>query len=216
MRPRPGARKPRVVAKLTATRKRSVAALADETASSKTPNPDKLKYLRGKIAEIRDLDAKIADTEAALDDLRKTHWRAESEELPALFEELGISSLAIDPEGNLPGYVAKLATQYKAALPKDERAQQAFKRFRWLGELAKRTYTIFLGREDEKKAKALEKLLKGAKVNFEVKTSVNASTLTAEIRRRFEGGQPLPPADLDLLGAFIRQLVQIDEQKVKV
>jgi hypothetical protein len=66
-----------------------------------------------------------------------------------------------------------------------------------------------------KKAKKTEQMLKKAKVPFTKEVKVHASTLTAEIRRRYKDGQPLPPADLELLGAFVRPMVKIEKVKEK-
>ena len=192
----------------------SVAAAAE--AAVTIQNPDKLAQLRTYIADARDLEFNIKELQASMDILIKQLFKLRSETLPTLFEELGVNSMTLEASGNLPAYVAKLTTQYSASLPKDEREGQAYQKIKWLRELAKNTYTIFLDKGDTKKAKALEAALKKAKVEYENKISVHSSTLTAEIRRRFESGHPLPPADLDLLGAFVRPLVKLDQVKEKL
>ena len=182
---------------------------------SQRPSEDRLIYLRARVAEVRDLELKIEQVEEELANLRRRQLTIQSDELPALFDECGLSELKLNAQGNMPEYLARMTTQINASLPKDDRGEQALKKFKWLAELSKNTFTILFDKADLKKAKKLEQTLKKAKVPFTKETRVHASTLTAEIRRRYADGRPLPPADLELLGAYVRPLVKIEKVKEK-
>ena len=177
------------------------------------PSPDKLQALRNKIAEARDLELRIVDAQAQLQKMNEDLSKILNDELPDLFQTVGFTSMTIDKSGNEPAYEAELQTVYRAGLPKDERRAQALKKFKWLSELTKKSYTIDFGKGDDAKAKKFEKLLKSAKVDYDVDVNVHWKTLTSEIRRRFEAGQPLPPADLNLLGAFVGTNVKLTRKK---
>jgi hypothetical protein len=179
------------------------------------PSENKLEFVRDRVRRAQELELEIADAEDALGRLRGQLFEILMSELPALFDELGLTKLGVQPRGNHPGGEAKLTTFYKASLPKDERKEQALRKFKWLGELAKRTYTVLVDRGDAKLKKKLEVALRKSKIPFQVQVSVHASTLTAEIRRRYEDGRPLPPADLDLLGAYVGPMVKIEQVKEK-
>lgn len=193
----------------------AVVAAAQDAARDERPSEDKLQRIREKIAEARDLDEKIAEVQETLSALEKRLFKIRYETLPGMFEEVGVTTMTLRAEGNHPPCVAKLVTQYNAKLPDDERRDEAMKKFKWLGELAKNTFSVQLGKGDAKQAKTLSSFLRKQKLPFDQKISVHSGTLTAEIRRRFEGGQPLAQADLELLGAFIRPVVKIDKPKEK-
>jgi len=180
---------------------------------------DSLKKLRTKIAEVRGLDLEIAGVEERLQELRDKRssivgsFRI-SGELVSMFQSMGVKSLSIGAEGNLPPYDAKLVTLYSAKLPDDERRAKAFKQFRWLHGLAKTSFKVEFGKGQDKLAKKFSTLLKKQKIkDYEVKVGVHASTLTAEIRRRFADGLPLTPADMDLLGAAVYPVVELKKQE---
>lgn len=192
----------------------AVAAAASRAAQRK-PSEDRLVFLRKKIAETRDLQLRIEDKERELRELKNQLDDVQINELPALFDECQLSELTLQPAGNMPAYEAKLTTKINASLPKDERGEQALKKFAWLRELSKNTFTVLLDKEDQKKAKEIERQLKKSKVEYTREVKVHGQTLTAEIRRRYADGRPLPPADLDLLGAYVRPVVTIDKVKEK-
>lgn len=176
---------------------------------------DRLTYLRSKIAEARDIELAIEQKQEELRQLSSRLLIIQSNELPALFDELQIRNMTLEGTGNLPAYEATLETKINASLPTDERRDKALKTLSWLRELAKNTFTVQLGKGDEKRAKKLASILKKSKFDFEQDVKVHAGTLTAEVRRRYRDGQPLSQASLDLIGAFVRPIVTIDKVKEK-
>lgn len=193
----------------------AVAAAAAKAVVKPFVSKDKLIFLRGKIAEARDIELMIKQKQEELRVLSNKLQEIQSNELPALFDELQIRNMTLEASGNLPAYEARLETKINASLPTDERREQALKKLSWLGELAKNTFMVQLGKGDEKRAKKLASMLKKSKFDFEQDVKVHAGTLTAEVRRRYRDGQPLSQATLDLIGAFVRPIVTIDKVKEK-
>lgn len=192
----------------------AVQAAASVAAKQQKPNEDKLKHLRKRLEHARQLDLELQDlvAHAAVRQAELTKMR--TEELPTMFEELRITRMDLEADGNFPAYDVALKPFYNAKLPDGERAAAAYKKFKWLHELRKNTFTVKFGKGDDKKAKALLAFLRKTKTtSYDNKMSVNAATLTAEIRRRFEAGEPLAPADLELLGAYVGSVVTIDQHK---
>lgn len=188
---------------------------AAAAARRQKPSEDKLRRLRETVAQARDLELQIRNTMERLAELNDQLAKIENDTLPTMFQELGVTSMSLDTDGNHPAFVAELDTVYKANLPKDDRAQKAYKKFPWLREMAKTRVEISFGRDEQARVKKLEAVLKKMRVPFDKELSVHWKTLTSEVRRRFEDGKPLPPADLDLLGAFVMTRVKLTEQKEK-
>lgn len=179
---------------------------------------DVLRRLRDKIAEVRVLDFQIAEAEERLEELKRKrygivgHFRI-SGQLVEMFQSAGVKTLSITASGNLPSYDAKLVQIYHAKLPEDDRRAKAFKKFRWLSGLSKTSFRVDFAKGQDKLVKNFQSLLKKQKIrDYEVKVGVHSSTLTAEIRRRFVDGQPLSPADMDLLGAAVFPVVELKQQ----
>jgi hypothetical protein len=187
---------------------------AAEALGAQQPSEDSLKRVRAKLKQAAELDVQIEELEERLEEKNAALTKLRTEELPGIFNEVGINSLGLDPDGNLPGYDAELKPFYSAKLPDDERRDQAFKKFKWLHELTRNTFTVKFGKGDSKKVKALTTFLKKNKItSYENKVGVLPQTLTAEVRRRAEDGQPLPPADMTLLGAYSGNVVNIKRRK---
>lgn len=180
---------------------------------------DVLVTLRNKIAEARALDADIAAAEEKLEELRRKRWAIVghfnvSGELVTMLQSAGVKSVSIDAHGNYPAYQARLKNLYTAKLPEDERRDKALKKIRWLSGLAKTQFKVDFAKGQDKLAKRFISLLKKQKIkDYEVKVGVHSSTLTAEIRRRFTDGEPLSPADMDLLGAAVYPVVELTKQE---
>ena len=196
-----------------------LASVLEQDAGVASKSESVLVTLRRKIAEVRELDARIKDAEEALADLKRKRWGIVghfnvSGELVAMLQSAGVPSLSIQAEGNYPAYEAELKTLFTAKLPEDERRDKALKRFKWLEGLTKTQYKVDFSKGQGKQAKKFQSLLKKQKiVDYEVKVGVHSSTLTAEIRRRFSDGKPLSPSDMELLGAATYPVVELTEVK---
>jgi coenzyme F420-reducing hydrogenase alpha subunit len=182
-----------------------------------TPGEDDLRRLRAKIGEARDLDLEIAHLSETISEKQRELSKIETEELPAMFENLQITSMGLDASGNIPAYDAKLKPYYSASIPKDPAESQRALDFienKWkMPEIIKTSYVIDFGRGERGKAVKLAKVLKTSKIEYSSRIGVHASTLTAEVRRRFESGKPVSPKDLKTLGATVGKVVQLNRKK---
>lgn len=192
----------------------AVAAAAAAASANMQPNEDKLQRIRAKLKRAAELDVQLEHLAQQAAEAQAELTKLTTVELPGMFAEARIDSLGLEPEGNLPGYDAELKDFYSAKLPEDPELQnKAFKRFKWLSELARNTYTVQLGKGTAKQAKALAAFLKKQKIQYKNKVGVLPQTLTAEIRRRAEDGEPLAPADLTLLGAYAGTMIKFVRRK---
>jgi len=196
-----------------------LASVLEQDAGVASRSENVLVTLRNKIAEVRELDARIKDAEEAVAELKRKRWSIVghfnvSGELVAMLQSAGVPSLSIEAAGNYPAYEANLKTLFTAKLPEDDRRDKALRKFRWLEGLTKTQYKVDFSKGQGKLAKKFQSLLKKQKiVDYEVKVGVHSSTLTAEIRRRFSDGEPLSPADMELLGAATYPVVELTEVK---
>ncbi len=189
-------------------------AAAAAKAASKPPSEDKLQAIRGKIARVRELDAELTTLMERVSAKNEEITRIRTQELPTMFQEVGILDITIDAAGNLPGYEAELVSFYSGSFPETPNEQAAaLKAMPWLAELTKNRFTVDLGKGDAKKAKQLASTLTKSKIPYSNKVSVHSSTLKAELRRRTEDGKPVSPADLKLINGMVGKVVTLKQQK---
>jgi hypothetical protein len=195
--------------------------LLDEAVSEAfTVKEDKLDAIRDRIKDLRSLDAQITDLEETLKDLNKQRRELLYDALPTMFMNTGVGRVDILPEGNLPGYIAKLEDHYHAVLQSnwpEERRQAALK---WinkhrLGDLIKTTITMEFGLGQDKIVKAVLKALKAVKVLPTVQQAIPWPTLTAMVKERYRAGNPLSDEDLHTLGASVNKVVKITQIREK-
>jgi hypothetical protein len=132
----------------------------------------------------------------------------ERHELIDLFNDAGVSSVTVDPDGNHPGFVADRNTVYTAKIP-DEKRMAAFQ---WMesnghGDLVKSVINIIFGMQEHEKRLAVMKLLSDHGIEFYANESIHHATLKAFVKREVQAGRVLPA---DLLGTYI-----FDEVKIK-
>jgi hypothetical protein len=182
---------------------------------------DKLDRIRAKVKEARDVELRIDSMEEAVKELKKDLNRIRCEELPALFQQNGVPSITIDREGNAPAYVAELQAYYHANIPDPEKdpagaeAGYAWLKANKLESFIKTQVKVDYGRGERAKAKKFEAFLKKEKIPYSSKVGVPWNTLTAEVRRRYEAGKPLSPADLTAIGGTVGTVVKITAIKEK-
>ena len=135
-------------------------------------------------------------------------------ELPDLFDEMGIPSIGLDADGNMPACTAKVEPYYKAAIPKEDDGAA----FDWLeangaGDLIRNTFSISIDKADNDTANKLEDYLKTSGITFERKKAVPWTSLTAFVKEEIEERQRTPP--LNLLGATVGKIVKLKITKTK-
>lgn len=182
------------------------------------PTGDALRTVREKIRELRDLGLQIAEQEAALSGAKRAYEKLRADELPAMLSGLGIRTLGLDAEGNMPPYDATLEPFYKANISVDWEQEKQDEAFDWLGahghgDLVKNTIIVELGRKEHKRAKKLTDALDKMGYEYTVRKAVPWNTLTAWLKEQIEKYKQAPP--LDLFGATVGQIVKLKERKDK-
>lgn len=148
--------------------------------------------VRKAVIELEKLRKEIEEDTAALDAKTKAATAIETELLPTLFDEAGVSSLTID------GRPLKIKTEYHPFVLKAN--EQKF--FAWLRKnkfdgIIKNELKVAFGKgEDGKAAKLAAELMKKRFV-VAMKQGVHASTLKAFVKEQTEKRAPLPP-ELDV------------------
>jgi len=174
-------------------------------------NEDKLRKLRGLVAEVRDLELSKRQGEERLKETSKALLKLTMETLPDFMDEVGVQSISLDAEGNYPPFEAKLEPFIKAniAVSWDEERRAAA--FEWLeanghGDLIKTQYVIELPCEEREKANELEIALAKLGVVFDCSLEVPWQTLSAWLRERVNS-HDIPP--LELIGGQIGRCVKL-------
>lgn len=195
------------------------AALARKIKTDKPVIPeDKLELVREQLRRSRDTELEMSDLATRLKVKSEEQNKRVFEELPALFQEIGIDRLGIEADGNLPAYDAALSPYYKASISGEWPPERQDAAFDWLekeghGDLVKNMFVVQLGRGDEKKALRLRALLEKAGFEFENKRAVPWNTLTSFVKEQVEKHNTTPP--LDLLGATVGKIVKLKPRKEK-
>lgn len=188
------------------------AALAAAVATRKLePSADKLDRVRDAARKLRDLYLQQADLNDQLVAIKKAINDYESHDLVDIFNEAGVAALSLDAEGNLPAYDAEKIPFYSAKIPEGEE-EKAWRWFEDAGheELIKTSFTLAFGMGDYKVAKKFEDGLVKAKLEYNKKVGVHASTLLAFVKKELKANHPLP---LDVLGVYVGEVVKLKARK---
>lgn len=196
--------------------KPKTAAGAAMRAANLAASPDKLQALSDKLVEARDLELGIASKLEELNNLNTRLTVIRTQELPDMFHAVRMKTFELERRGNEPAYEAKLVPFYSASLPKDDTgraAALALLKKMGLEGLVKNSFKVDFGKGENKRAVELQRALKKMKIPFSNSVGVHAQTLTAEIRRRYEGGEPLSPAELETLGGHVGEVVKLNKKE---
>ena len=175
------------------------------------PLPEKevnLTTIREKAKELRDHYLEKAYLEEQLKALGAKIQHVERHELIDMFDAAHISSIAVDPDGNHPAFVAKRATVYGGKIPEEREAEALM----WFeasghGDLVKAVIVILFGMQEHSERLRVMKLLSDSHVQYSSKESIHHSTLKAFIKNELKASHIIP---MDLLGAYV-----FDEVKIK-
>jgi hypothetical protein len=178
-----------------------------------------LAAIRAKAQEAKTLELVVKDKERELSEAKSQLYAILSDELPSMCVEAGIAALEVAADGNLPAFRLKIAAHYKANIPVDwpeERRTAAFEYLEDRGAEAiiKTAVIVEFPKEDRAKANRLVEHLRNWGLDFEVKASVNWSTLTSWLRAEIEGpvrrGEaPFP--DLNIIGGSFGKVAKLRE-----
>jgi hypothetical protein len=177
---------------------------------------DSLQRLRAAVAGARTLKAEKADLEGRLKETNISIYKLETVELPDLFDEVGINSITLPPDGNLPGYKADAGPYYKANISADWDNDKRIESFQYLEsigfpDLIKTVITVPFNREMRGEAVKLLEELRSRGYNPLVTENVHPMTLTAWLKEQVEKRHFLP--QLDKIGGIVGRIVKLKEQK---
>jgi hypothetical protein len=188
--------------------------------ASAPPPADKLEVIRDRIRYVRDLELEIAELEVRTKELGRQRKELTFDLLPTMFMELGINSLGIDRQGNLPAYDAKLNDYYHAVIQSNWPPTRRMMALQWirkhnLADIIKTTVTIELGLGQSKLLKKLMTALKKLHIMPKIEESIPWSTLTATVKERYQRGNPMSDKELDTIGATVTKVVKITPVREK-
>jgi len=167
---------------------------------------DGLKSISNVAIMIRETEEEIAKVDQYLKDKKRELLKLTDEELPAILQELNMSSFTLDD-----GSKVEVKALYGAAIPKP-RVEEAHQ---WLrdngyGDIIKNVVSCSFGRgEDQEAANFKDSALKLG-LHPEQNESVHSSTLRAFVKERVENGDNFP---MDLFGAFTGQRAVLKKGK---
>lgn len=160
----------------------------------------------GKISKLADemhaLDKKIAEAELKTKQLRETHRQISEEQLPELFEQVGMKELK-----TRSGLPLKLKNKVFTNISKGRKPIA----IAWLddngqGGMVKRSVIIDFDKTQEDKVEALLRLIGKGWPNNRTELDVHASTVKAFVKRQLEEGKVIP---LDIFGVHCVDVVEI-------
>jgi hypothetical protein len=156
--------------------------------------------------DIRSTEEVILNLEEDIKALKAKLLKLTDEELPALMEEMGISSLTLDD-----GSVVKVTRTYGGSILVENRP----KAYDWLREhgyddIIKNTVMCQFGRGEDDRAKGFAEFAAENGFAPEQKTEIHSQTLRAFVKERIEKGDAFP---MELFGAYIGQRAIIKKGK---
>lgn len=164
----------------------------------------------GSVAEIaraiRAAEDRIAHVEEQLKEYKKELLKLTDEDLPAMLQELGLSSFSLDD-----GSTVEVKPTYGASIKVDNRPAA----FEWLREhgyddIIKNTVACSFGRGEDDRASAFAAFAEKEGYFAEQKTEVHPQTLRAFVKERVEAGDEFP---MELFGAYVGQRAVIKRSK---
>ena len=156
--------------------------------------------------EMHDTDKKIAEAELTVKKLKETHRQIAEEQLPELFEQVGMKELK-----TLKGLPLKLKSKVFTNISKGRKPTA----IAWLdangqGGMVKRCVIIDFDKTQETKVAALLRLIGKGWPNHRTELDVHASTVKAFVKRQLEDGKKIP---LDIFGVHCVDVVEISSSK---
>lgn len=156
--------------------------------------------------EMHDTDKKIAEAELKVKKLKETHRHIAEEQLPELFEQVGMKELV-----TLKGLPLKLKNKVFTNISKGRKPTA----IAWLdnngqGGMVKRCVIIDFDKTQEEKVAALLRLIGKGWPNNRTELDVHASTVKAFVTKRLNDGKEIP---LDIFGVHCVDVVEISSKK---
>lgn len=184
--------------------------LTDE-ANTVAASGDRLERVRTTAAQVRNLEMERTELEERLSAIKHQLQSLTERDLVKVMGEAGMTSFALEPDGNLPAVTFDKVTYYSAKIPEDKEIEA----FAWLhdqghGDLVKTQITVALGMGDREIAQQVETAITEVGADYSSKLSVHPATLKSFVKSEVEAGRAIP---LDLFGAHIGEVVKIKKGK---
>jgi len=158
-----------------------------EEDSNSGPSDLDLKRIRALVVQQRNLETKIAAKTAELELLNKEYTKLSMEQLPGLFDEVGMSRVTLED-----GTEVFIDKDVVANIKEDNKAAA----FAWLrknnfGSIIKNEVKASFGKGEDKKALSLFTALIKKGINCTQKEFIHPATLKSFVNERLEAGKPL-------------------------
>jgi hypothetical protein len=190
-------------------------ALLDQMSEDAKPTGDKLDRVRKALADLRDDEIESAQLAARLNEVKERINTTKNKTLVDVFDEAGITSLALEAEGNLPRYEVEIGDYFHANIPAEKSEEAyAFLRSKKSEDLIKSSYTIEFGLREAKAAERFQRSLDKAGIGYSLKQGVPWNTLTSWFKVEHKK-KPLSAKAMGLLGATVGRVAKVVKQKEK-
>lgn len=155
--------------------------------------------------KMRDKQKEIAEAEMHLKQLKEQHRQISEEQLPELFERVGMEELK-----TRSGLPLKLKERVHTSVSKERKP----KAIAWLDEhghggMVKRTVVVEFDKTKEDKVKALLRLIGRNWPNHRTELDVHGSTVKAFVKQQLKDGKEIP---IDLFGVHCVNAVEISSK----
>lgn len=164
-----------------------------------TPQAPLITRLAAEARRIRDEQLAIVSMQEVIDARAAALLKSRQTTLVDMMDAAGIDKFGLPGEGNLPPFNVSVHPFYNAKID-PENLEKACE---WLeenesGDIVKHTFTVSLGKGQEKEANKLRKLLskEGFSEMLEEKLQVHAGTLKATVKDFVERQSICPPTTL--------------------
>lgn len=177
--------------------------LQDDQAADQT---DVLGRISRLADEMHATDKAVAEAELVVKKLQETHRQIAEEQLPELFEQVGMKELT-----TLKGLPLKLKNKVYTSISKGRKpAAIAWLDANGQGGMVKRCVIIDFDKTQETKVKALLRLIGRGWPNNRTELDVHGSTVKAFVTRQLADGKKIP---LDVFGVHCVDVVEITSSK---
>lgn len=176
---------------------------ADDDAIDQT---DVLGRISRLADEMHQVDKDIAKAELVVKKLKETHRQIAEEQLPELFEQVGMEKLT-----TRSGLPLKLSNKVFTSVSKGRKpAAIAWLDANGQGGMVKRCVIIDFDKTQEEKVKALLRLIGKGWPNNRTELDVHGSTVKAFVTKQLKDGKQIP---LDVFGVHCVNVVEISSKK---
>lgn len=181
--------------------------------------PDRLERITTMLRRVRELKLQAEDYETRRKAANAELFDLTMRQLPELFMAAHTSSHGLLPEGNMPGYVAKLKPFYKANISAEwppEQQETGFNTLRKIGggDLIKNTITVTFGKGEDQKALALCQRLLVYDIPYTQGQEVHWGTLTSWLKEQHSKlKREFTSNELEAIGATVGHVVEVKQVK---